>query len=80
MPDGAVMLVVGDLNTCFAVVADLGLRPAAPQSGGACLKRQILLRAAIEFIHRQHGSGRPWVCYLGPAGAFDSRTTTASRR
>jgi hypothetical protein len=67
-------LVMGESNACFDAVVDLGLRPAsvAPApSGEVCRERQLLLRAAIEFIQRQYGSGSPWVCYVAPAGAFD---------
>jgi hypothetical protein len=79
MPDrDAAKLVMGESNACFDAVVDLGLRPAslAPtRSGEACRERQQLLRAAIEFIQRQYGSGSPWVCYVAPAGAFDDLDT-----
>jgi hypothetical protein len=71
MADDLEMLVMGESNACFEIVRDLGARPAIMRRGGRCRKRQRLLRAAIEFIHRQHGSGSPWACYVAPAGAFE---------
>jgi hypothetical protein len=76
MPDDAAQLVMGDSNACFDAVVDLGLRPAVTPLPGSWRTRQRLLRTAIDFIQRQHGSGSPWACYVAPAGAgdvFDAR-------
>jgi hypothetical protein len=85
MSDGdSATLVMGDSNECFEVVLDLGLRPAAvAQQRAVSRKRQLLLRAAIEFIRRQHGAGSSWACYVGPAAAFDefgARVVERARR
>jgi hypothetical protein len=69
-------LVLGDSNACFDIVCDLGRRPAVVgRPGHVHQERQVLLRTAIEFIHRQHGSGSPWACYVGPADGVDAFET-----
>jgi hypothetical protein len=76
MPDRyPAKLVMGESPACFDAIADLGVRPAAlmrRRVAASSRDRRSLLNTAIAFIRRQHGSGSPWVCYLGPAGRFDA--------
>ena len=84
MPDRyPAKLVMGESPACFDAIADLGIRPAAlvPRRLGASSRhRRSLLNTAIAFIRRQHGSGSPWVCYLGPAGRFDAMDAASDQK
>jgi hypothetical protein len=76
-------LVMGESPACFDTIADLGVQPAALMSrrvAASSRDRRSLLNTAIAFIRRQHGSGSPWVCYVGPAGTFDVVDATCDRQ
>ena len=67
-------LVMSESPACLDSIVDLGVQPAALtplRMAASSRDRRSLLNTAIAFIRRQHGSGSPWVCYLGPAGRFD---------